>query len=142
MQLEQVDRRRRVELDQGDDLLALERTVAVEREPGLHLGSPFEQQPGGDDERERGRDDDELCPAERERRDQADGREPEVRREPGRRERGHAGGAGAGGATSSAGRRRHQLERLAHDVLTRSPLHPQLGLQERADARGPAPRSP
>ena len=48
------------ELDLGDDLVAFERALPVDRQPRLHLGAPFEEQPRRDDQRERRSDDDQL----------------------------------------------------------------------------------
>ena len=79
----------RGELDLRDDLVALERSVAVDRQPRPQLGRLLEEEPGGDDQRERRRDDDELRPPERERGDQAEGGEADVRGEPRRGERRH-----------------------------------------------------
>ena len=110
MELERVDRGGRVQLDLGDDLVAFECAFPVERQPRLHFGAPFEEQPGRDDQRERRSDDDQLRPAKGERPDQAERGEAEVRHEPERGIRRHAvdvptSSAGGVGTCSSVSRR-------------------------------------
>ena len=128
VELEQVDRRRRVELDHRHDLVALERPVAVEREPRPHLAAA----PRAAARRRRS-----ARTAPRRRRARPGGARA---RRSGRAPRGR-GTTRAGarrtasrvaGATSSAGGVGTSSSVSRTTSSPRAPLHPQLGLQQEA----------
>jgi hypothetical protein len=82
MQLEQVDGLRRVQLDEGEDLLSLDCARSLDRQPRSHVRPALEGEPCRDDERKGCGHDDKLRPAQRKRADEREGGQTEIRHEP------------------------------------------------------------